>query len=159
LRRNPDRFSSAFTFVGAWRPAARYPGRPDRVSNRLFVAQNSEIAASGLLAFSKTARRRWALVLRPEHHLVWEAISRDTPSSQHAGHAARRNTARGIAAAPGTFTAVTSSAVGASEHLKPEVWSLWSADSLGRRKSKHTLYSKQSSNDTRFVCTRDLAET
>jgi hypothetical protein len=59
---------------------------------------------------------------------------------------------------PGTFTAVTSSAVGASEHLKPEVWSLWSADSLGRRNSKHTLYSKQSSNDTRFVCTRDLAE-
>jgi hypothetical protein len=38
------------------------------------------------------------------------------------------------------------------------VWSLWSADSLGRRNSKHTLYSKQSSNDTRFVCTRDLAE-
>jgi hypothetical protein len=38
--------------------------------------------------------RRWALTLR--RHASFEAISRDTLSSQHAGHAARRNRTRGI---------------------------------------------------------------
>ena len=43
--------------------------------------------------------RRWALALR--RHASFEAISRDTRSSQHAGHAARRNRTRNAA---GTFS-------------------------------------------------------
>eukprot|EP00964_Phaeocystis_antarctica_P039963 scaffold22828_cov72-Phaeocystis_antarctica.AAC.5 len=44
--------------------------------------------------------RRWALVLRPGN-TIREAISLDTSSSQHAGHAVRKNCTRSAA---GTFS-------------------------------------------------------
>ena len=55
---------------------------------------------------------------------IREAISRDTSSSQHAGHAARRKTARAAQLAP---SAVTASAVGGSATRSVV------ADSLRRR--------------------------
>ena len=65
----------------------------------------ARLAANRLLAFSKTAalgsRPPLPLISPCARNTIREAISRDTSSSQHAGHAVRRNRTRNAA---GTFS-------------------------------------------------------
>ena len=101
--------------VSKWYSKARMPA-PARKRASASVSQEffwlnmcCSIGAAGFRPSSRAHTRRWALALRPEHHP--RSDQSDTSSSQHAGHAVRRNRTRNAA---GTFSGHTASAVGGS---------------------------------------------
>ena len=113
---------------------APWGARSSSLPGYLLFAEDSAVprCSIGAAGFRPRSQAHDAgLSLSPcARNTIREAISRDTSSSQHAGHAVRRNRTRSAA---GTRSAVTASAVGgsATTHQK-----CGSAESLRRRAAR-----------------------